>query len=170
MKLCGDPPPPAYTTHIPRCYELKSFCNLTASHTRLVAFEPIYLKRKHHENSAELKDVVDQHTDHAHPEWITRRKLRIHMRSATNAYSGLRPSTVLGDAVSPINIEEKQLPRQGRTNLAQLWCEFSISLSSYLSRIREHVEDRCLFCNAPVHVTIHLFHCLKSPTDLDAES
>ena len=61
---------------------------------------------------------------------------------------------------------EKALPRKARSSLAQLRSGYSSMLNSYLSRIRQDVQDICPDCNQQNHTSFHLFNCPAKPTDL----
>ena len=65
-----------------------------------------------------------------------------------------------------IHPSELNLPRKVRSGLARLRSGFSRILRSYLHRLDETVQDTCPDCDAPDHVTEHLFNCPARPTHL----
>ena len=76
------------------------------------------------------------------------------------------PNKVLGHPAPDINPQEKTLPREARTTLAQLRSGYSTTLKSYINRIEDGVDDTCPDCNMPGHTTTHLFDCAARPTTL----
>ena len=90
----------------------------------------------------------------------------IHTKTVSQSIATLRPNVVLKDKPPDIHPSELQLHRKVRSGLARLRSGFSRILRSYLHRLDESVPDTCPDCNAPDHVTEHLFSCPARPTSL----
>ncbi|KAI5753717.1 hypothetical protein M8J77_002697 [Diaphorina citri] len=89
-----------------------------------------------------------------------------HSSTVTAAISRYKPNRVLNTHPPPVSSEEKELPREARSKLAQLRSGFSTLLNSYRSRIDPNIRDECPLCAGTPHDTNHLFNCLAKPTTL----
>lgn len=97
---------------------------------------------------------------------IQRGTTNIHTHTVNNSIRSYLPNKVLDRPPPLVNIEEKHLPRNTRTTLAQLrsgWCK---RLNSYLSRIDNTITDNCPDCGATPHDVVHIFNCPRNPTRL----
>ena len=95
---------------------------------------------------------------------------KIHTDSVAATIAAQEDNPVLNAPAPAIDKSEKNLPRKARTSLSQLRSGYSSRLNSYLSRIRDDVEDICPDCNQQSHTTNHLFKCSAKPTNLTVQS
>ncbi|KAI5734180.1 hypothetical protein M8J77_003526 [Diaphorina citri] len=72
----------------------------------------------------------------------------------------------VGFSHPPVSSEEKELPREARTKLAQMRSGFSTLLNSYKSRIDPNIQNEYPLCAGTPHDTNHLFNCPAKPTTL----
>ena len=107
--------------------------------------------------------VIDQNT------YKTKLK-EIHTREVAKNIRENNHNPVLNAPAPVINPTEKNLPRQTRSLLFQLRSGYSSHLNSYLSRIRENVQNICPNCNQTPHDTRHLLNCPARPTRLTTRS
>ncbi|KAL1445963.1 hypothetical protein WDU94_005493 [Cyamophila willieti] len=90
----------------------------------------------------------------------------IHTKTVNDAIARSNPNRVLGTHPPPVSLEERRLPRETRSKLAQLRSGFSKLLNSYESRIDPTIRDECPLCQGSPHNTNHLFDCPAKPTTL----
>ena len=91
---------------------------------------------------------------------------KIHTDSVARTISNQAVNPVLNTPAPAIDDSERKLPRKARTKLSQLRSGYSSMLNSYLSRIRNDVQDICPDCQLEPHTSKHLFNCVAKPTDL----
>ena len=94
----------------------------------------------------------------------------LHTSAVKNTLESYPPNKVLLSNPPDINKEEQSLSRKARTGLTRLRSGYCRTLNSYMSRIKEEVQDVCPRCDASPHNTLHLFNCLANPTVLDVTS
>lgn len=88
----------------------------------------------------------------------------IHTKTVATTISRYKVNRVLNTYLPPVSLEEKQLPRETRTKLAQLRSGFCRLLNSYMSRLDNTIRDECPLCSRSPHDTNHLFNCPTKPT------
>ena len=91
---------------------------------------------------------------------------KIHTKIVGDVISGYSDNRVLNAPTPEISKEEKCLPRQTRTTLAQLRSGFCAKLKDYLHRIGRSDDDICPDCNSAPASSSHLFSCPSHPTNL----
>ena len=92
---------------------------------------------------------------------------KIHTKTVSDCKKNYRENKVLGHQPPEINKDEKRLPRQTRTTLAQIRSGYSPHLQTYLHQIGQAEHDLCPKCNLHPHTATHLFNCPNDPTDLN---
>ena len=94
----------------------------------------------------------------------------LHLTAVEEAISQYTPPLWPNNGHPDISEEERELPRETRTALAQLRSGYSRLLNSYLSRLDPDIKNICPDCSATPHDTIHLFNCRKKKVKVGVES
>lgn len=91
---------------------------------------------------------------------------QIHTTTVSDAIQNLAANKVLNSTPPQVSSDERKLPRQTRTTLAQLRSGYSRFLNSYMNRLDPTIIDACPRCNDTPHDARHLFECPEQPTTL----
>jgi hypothetical protein len=92
----------------------------------------------------------------------------IHTQCVNDYIKTTSKNKVIGCHPPDINDEEKHLPRETRSTLAQLRSGYSSILNDFQSRISNNkVKNKCPNCRGTSHTTNHLFNCPAAKTTLN---
>jgi hypothetical protein len=120
----------------------------------------------------------DEPSTSSHPyNTRSRQKAKLHKEEITNINDihtqcvkeytqKSNPNKIIDCHPPDINDEEKLLPRETRSVLAQLRSGYSSFLHEYKHRINKEIPNKCPNCRGTPHNTKHLFNCKKFPTTL----
>jgi hypothetical protein len=92
----------------------------------------------------------------------------IHTQCVNDYIETTSKNKVIGRRPPDINDEEKLLPRETRSTLAQLRSGYSSMLNDFQSRISNNkAKNKCPNCRGTPHTTKHLFNCPAAKTTLN---